>query len=66
MSNSEGLVGLRVAALESRKQEEIARLIEKFGGQPYLSASLREVPIGENRAAIDFAQQLVTGGIDVM
>jgi uroporphyrinogen decarboxylase len=66
MSNPEGLTGLRVAALESRKQEEIARLIEKFGGQPFVSASLREVPIGENRAAIDFAQQLVTGGIDVM
>lgn len=66
MSNTDGLTGLRVAALESRKQDEIARLIEKFGGQPFVSASLREVPIGEHRAAIDFAQQLVTGGIDVM
>jgi uroporphyrinogen decarboxylase len=66
MTNPDGLTGLRVAALESRKQDEIARLIEKFGGQPFVSASLREVPIHENRAAIDFAQQLVTGGIDVM
>jgi len=66
MSNTSGLTGLRVASLESRKQEEIARLIEKFGGQPFVSASLREVPISENREAIDFAQRLVTGGIDVM
>jgi uroporphyrinogen decarboxylase len=60
------LAGLKIAALESRKQDEIARLIEKFGGTPYVSASLREVPISENRAAIEFAQQLVTGEIDVM
>ncbi|QDU30535.1 Uroporphyrinogen decarboxylase [Anatilimnocola aggregata] len=66
MSNTSGLTGLRVASLESRKQEEIARLIEKFGGQPFVSASLREVPISENREAIDFAQSVVTGGIDVM
>ncbi|WP_425615199.1 uroporphyrinogen decarboxylase [Anatilimnocola sp. NA78] len=66
MSTTPGLTGLRVASLESRKQEEIARLIEKFGGQPFLSASLREVAISENREAIDFAQRLVTGGIDVM
>jgi uroporphyrinogen decarboxylase len=66
MSNTSGLAGLKVASLESRKQEEIARLIEKFGGEAFVSASLREVPIGENRAAIDFAQRLVTGGIDIM
>src|SRR5215216_6775436 len=66
MTNPDGLTGLRVAALESRKQDEIARLIEKAGGQAFVSASLREVPINENRPAIDFAQQLVTGGIDVM
>lgn len=66
MSNNPSLAGLRIAALESRKQDEIARLIEKFAGLPFVSASLREVPLAENRAAIEFAQQLVTGGIDVM
>lgn len=66
MTNSPSLAGLKIASLESRKQDEIARLIEKFGGQAFVSASLREVPLAENRAAIDFAQQLVTGGIDVM
>ena len=28
---------LRVAALESRNAAEIARLIEKFGGRPFVS-----------------------------
>jgi uroporphyrinogen decarboxylase len=57
---------LRVAALESRNAAEIARLIEKFGGRAFVSPSMREVPIEQNREAIDFANRLITGGIDVM
>ncbi len=65
-SDSSSLAGLRVAALESRRADDIARLIERFGGQPFVSPSLREVPIEQNREAIDFAHKLITGGIDVM
>src|SRR5688572_20819615 len=57
---------LRVAALESRNAAEMARLIEKFGGRPFVSPSMREVPIEQNRDAIDFANGLITGQIDVM
>ena len=67
MTNSSGnFAGLRVAALESRNAAEMARLIEKFGGQPFVSPSMREVPIEHNRDAVEFAQRLMTGGIDVM
>jgi uroporphyrinogen decarboxylase len=65
-SDSPSLAGLRVAALESRRADDIARLIERFGGQAIVSPSMREVPIDENRQAIDFAHRLITGGIDVM
>ena len=58
--------GLRVASLESRNRAEIARLIEKLGGQPFVSPSMREVPIATNPAAVEFAQKLITGGIDAM
>ena len=58
--------GLRVASLESRNAAEMARLIEKFGGRPFVSPSMREVPIEQNREAIDFAHKLITGRIDVM
>ena len=58
--------GLRVAALESRNAVEMTRLIEKFGGQAFVSPSMREVPIEHNREAVDFAHRLITGGIDVM
>jgi uroporphyrinogen decarboxylase len=57
---------LRVASLESRNAVEMARLIEKFGGQPFVSPSMREVPLETNHEAIQFAQRLITGEIDVM
>src|SRR5262245_28331906 len=57
---------LRVASLESRNSAEMARLIEKFGGRPFVSPSMREVPLAQNREAIDFAHRLITGEIDVM
>ncbi|HTU25099.1 MAG TPA: uroporphyrinogen decarboxylase [Pirellulales bacterium] len=44
----------------------MARLIERAGGIPHVSPSMREVPIAENRAAIDFANRLVTGQVDIV
>lgn len=58
--------GLRVAAFESRKTEEMQRLIERQNGQPFVSPSMREVPLEQNSAAVDFAHRLITGGIDVV
>lgn len=58
--------GLRVASLESRNRVEMARLIEKLGGQAFVSPSMREVPLAVNPAAVDFAHRLITGGVDAM
>ncbi len=56
--------GLRVAALESRRQEDLHRLIERFGGLPFVSPSMREVPIEQNREAVDFANRILAGEIN--
>jgi uroporphyrinogen decarboxylase len=61
-----GFCGLRVASFESRRATEMAALIERFGGVPSVSPSMREVPIEENREAIDFANRLLTGQIDLI
>ncbi|QDS92530.1 Uroporphyrinogen decarboxylase [Roseimaritima multifibrata] len=55
--------GLRVAALQSRRPGDMARLIEKHNGVAYVSPSMREVPIEPNRPAIDFAYRVMTGEI---
>lgn len=58
--------GLRVAALESRRADDLARMIEKYHGIPYVSPSLREVPLEPNRPAIDFAYRVITGDIGIV
>lgn len=58
--------GLRVASLESRRAADMTRMIAKFGGEPSVSPSMREVPIEPNRPAIDFAYRIITGEIQVM
>jgi uroporphyrinogen decarboxylase len=65
-SNRADFAGLSVAAFESRRATEMSRLIEKFGGVPSVSPSMREVPLGDSREAIDFAHQLISGQIDVV
>jgi uroporphyrinogen decarboxylase len=56
---------LRIAALESRRQQDMQRLIERMGGRAFVSPSLREVPLTENRPAIDFGYRLLTGEINL-
>src|SRR2546423_3701104 len=66
MVDSSSFAGLRVAAFESRRADEMAHMIAKRGGVPLVSPSMREVAIDRNEAAIDFANRLITGGIDVV
>jgi uroporphyrinogen decarboxylase len=57
---------LRVASLESRNRDEMTRMIERFGGVPFVSPSMREVPLDDNPTAVDFAHRLITGEIDIV
>lgn len=64
--SSPGLKDLKIAAFESRRAEEMVRMIEREGGIAYVSPSLREVPLANNSEAVDFANRLITGQVDVM
>lgn len=58
------LEGLRVVSFESRRAPEMSELIRNYGGEPFIAPSLREIPLGENSAAIDFIGQLEAGKFD--
>ena len=62
---SGGLRGLTVVAFESRRASEMAELIRRHGGAPVVAPSMREVPLGENPAALDFLRRLQAGHIDM-
>lgn len=58
--------GWRVVAFESRRAQEIAELIRRQGGDPFVAPSLREAPLADNREAFDFAERLFAGQIDMV
>ena len=58
--------GKRVLALESRRAAEMAELIRKQGGEPFVAPALREAPIEQNREAFAFAERLFAGGYDMI
>jgi len=58
--------GFSVAAFESRRATDMARLIEHYGGIPVLAPAVREVPLQENPAAFAFASALLTGEVEVV
>ncbi|HUO06255.1 MAG TPA: uroporphyrinogen decarboxylase [Candidatus Binataceae bacterium] len=61
-----GFGGLRVVAFESRMAAEVREMIERRGGIPIIAPAMREVPLEDNRAALDFAARLLAGEFDVV
>jgi uroporphyrinogen decarboxylase len=61
-----GFGGLRVVAFESRMAAETRTLIERLGGHAIIAPSMREVPLEDNHAALDFAANLLAGQFDVV
>ena len=58
--------GLRVISLESRRAHEIAELIRRAGGDPFVAPSMREAPIENNAEAFEFAERLFRGEFDML
>jgi uroporphyrinogen-III synthase len=62
----ENLHGLKVVSFESRRAKEMAELIRRYGGEPIVAPSMREVPLSENRAAIEFLPEIEAGKFDML
>lgn len=63
---NQGFAGLRVLTLESRRAQEMAKLIANAGGEPVVAPSMREVPLESNTHALEFAAALLDGKLDVV
>ena len=57
---------LTVLTLESRRGQEMSRLIETYGGKPVHAPAMREVPLSSNLEALKFADALLEGKLDVV
>ena len=58
--------GLRVIAFESRRANEIAELIRRQQGDPFVAPSMREAPLENNAEAFEFAERLFRDEFDMM
>jgi uroporphyrinogen-III synthase len=58
--------GLKVVSFESRRSKEMAELIRRYGGEPIVAPSIREVPLSENRDALTLLPQLEAGKFDFL
>jgi uroporphyrinogen-III synthase len=61
-----GLAGLRVLCLESRRSQEMAKLIASYGGEAVVAPSMQEVTLKDNPEALSFARKLAEGGFDIV
>jgi uroporphyrinogen-III synthase len=57
---------MRVLALESRRGVEMAELIRRQGGEPFVAPAMREVPIAEDSEIFRFADRLFAGAFEMM
>src|SRR5947208_9649443 len=58
--------GKRVLSLESRRSSEIAELIRRQGGEPFVAPSMREIPLADNDPVFQFASRLFAKEFDMV
>ena len=55
-----------IGAFESRRADDMRSMIEKFNGKAFVSPSMREVPLDDQREAIEFAHRMLVGEVDLV
>jgi len=58
--------GRTVLTLESRRGQEISKLIETYGGKPFHAPAMREIPLASNVEALQFGDALFAGKFAVV
>lgn len=56
--------GLRVLSLESRRAREVDKLIRTYNGDPLVVPAMREVPLSDNTACLQFGEDLLQDRFD--
>jgi uroporphyrinogen-III synthase len=58
--------GAQILSLESRRAAEMAQLIRKQQGEPFVALSMREIPLDRNDDAFRFGEKLFAGAFDMV
>ncbi|MEW5974888.1 MAG: uroporphyrinogen decarboxylase [Acidobacteriota bacterium] len=65
-TRQQSLSGIRVVAFESRMAQEMTGLIVEQGGLPLVAPAMAEVPLAENVKALEFAEKLLAGRMQLV
>lgn len=60
-----GFAGRTILAFESRRASEMAELIRRHGGEPFVAPSMREVPLDDDSVARELLRRLEAGEVDL-
>ena len=60
-----GFHGLRVVTFESRHSQEMNELIRRLGGVARAAPAMRELPVPQSPSALEFADNLLAGHVDI-
>ena len=60
------LQGLKVVSFESRRAKEMAELIRRYGGEPIVAPSMREIPLSENHRALELLPKIEAGEVEIL
>src|ERR1051325_70210 len=58
--------GQKILSLESRRAVEMAELIRKQQGEPFIAPSMRVIPVPDHSAVFQFAARLFAGEFDMV
>src|SRR5688572_20979840 len=59
------LQGKTIAILEARRSQELAGLIQRNGGVPYVAPALRETLLDNEDDVVQFIDRVITGPVDL-
>jgi uroporphyrinogen-III synthase len=61
-----GLAGLRIVSFESRRAQDMALLLRRSGGDVSYAASMRQIPLADERGILEFGARLFDGECDLL
>ena len=66
LSRRADFCGVRIVVFESRMAEAMTRSIASHGGIPIHAPALKEIPLSEHQAVVEFGDRLLAGRVDVL
>jgi uroporphyrinogen-III synthase len=66
ITRPDSLAGLRIVSFESRRGQDLAKLVRRSGGEVLYAPAMREIPLADERGIVAFGARLFEGDCDAL